>query len=153
MVHLIVLFNFHFVWATLVIGKYGLIIIGIRLLERERESGYLIGHHTHNFSLILNCSQVCSFMLDLYMKFFCSEAYMGLILYYSALYESDGEIPNFSFGCLCKMFFIVWNQSYCEPRRRSGWMLNSVLHNTVFLKPNNVLAVNDWYAISRLLKV
>jgi len=36
MVHLIVLFNFHFVWATLVIGKYGLIIIGIRLLERER---------------------------------------------------------------------------------------------------------------------
>jgi hypothetical protein len=37
MVHLIVLFNFHFVCATLVIGKYGLIIIGIRLLERERE--------------------------------------------------------------------------------------------------------------------
>jgi hypothetical protein len=37
MVHLIVLFNFHFIWASLVIGKYGLIIIGIRLLERGRE--------------------------------------------------------------------------------------------------------------------
>jgi hypothetical protein len=35
MVHLIVLFNFHFIGATLIIGKYGLIIIGIRLRERE----------------------------------------------------------------------------------------------------------------------
>jgi len=35
---------------------------------------------------------------------------MGLVLYYSALYESDGEMSSSPFDCLCKMFINVWTQ-------------------------------------------
>jgi hypothetical protein len=59
MEHLIIFLMYHIIWATLVIGKYDLIIIGLRLMEWMSGKVFFLVVTTcmnfHGRTLILNC--------------------------------------------------------------------------------------------------